>query len=452
MPTALEFPAKKIPDQMLEKLSLPLRSTCLSAALACGRIAMVAAACLTSGNVRAQSISYFNDLPEIQMWSYPIASANGPGSVRDRGATFSAYSETQNGAPTFFQGTGTEPTRRGSVLVAADTSTMVPLVDASRYQINSLKIKVTLLGSLILPEFGLTLAYDGSLDESSAIVGGTDSDVGHPVEMYGVGFQNEITTFGFGATPPANSFALRQQRWVGSDPYSYYAIDANGRDAENSLVGGYSATEPSHTTAQFTPTPMAVGKVYDSGGVELTPGSMLAPGQVFEFAPNLNNPGVLAYVQQSLAQGHLGFAFSSLFEPDGQNGTVAYPDFYLDDLDVGPNPSGAGPTIALDVTILPDEPTGPAGDYNADGVVDGADLLVWQRTLGTAATPAGSGADGNGNGGVDADDLTIWRDHFGQSSPAPIASIPEPSSLALALFSMAALLRRRTSLCIAASR
>lgn len=452
MPTALEFPAKKIPDQMLEKPSLSLRSTCLPAALACGRIALMAAACLASANAQAQTINYFNDLPEIQMWSYPIASANGPGSVRDRGATFAAFSETQNGAPTFFQGTGTEPTRRGSVLVAANTSTMVPLVDASRYQINSLKIKMTLLGSLILPEFGLTLAYDGTLDESSAVVGGTDSDVGHPVEMYGVGFQNEITTFGFGATPPANSFALRQQRWVGSDPYSYYAIDANGRDAENSLVGGYSATEPSQTTAQFTPTPLAVGKVYDSGGIELAPGSMLATGNLFEFVPNLSNPGILAYVQQSLSQGHLGFAFSSLFEPDGQNGTVAYPDFYLDDLDVGPNPSGAGPTIALDVTILPEEPTGPAGDYNADGVVDGADFLVWQRTLGTAATPAGSGADGNGSGSVDADDLTVWREHFGQSSPSPIAAVPEPSTLALVAVSSVALLRRRPKQLIAAKR
>ena len=420
--------------------------------MACGRIALMAAACLSAGNVQAQTISYFNDLPEIQMWSYPIASANGPGSVRDRGATFSAYSETQNGAPTFFQGTGTEPTRRGSVLVAANTSTMVPLVDASRYQINSLKIKVTLLGSLILPEFGLTLAYDGTLDESSAVVGGTDSDDGHPVEMYGVGFQNEITTFGFGATPPANSFALGQQRWVGSDPYSYYAIDANGRDAENSLVGGYSATEPSQATAPFTPTPLAVGKVYDSGGAELAPGSMLATGNVFEFVPNLNNPGVLAYVQQSLAQGHLGFSFSSLFEPDGQNGTVAYPDFYLDDLDVGPNPSGAGPTIALNVTILPDEPTGPAGDYNADGVADGADFLLWQRTLGTAATPAGSGADGNGNGNVDADDLAVWRDHFGETAPSPIAAVPEPSTLALLVLSSLAMFRRRSKLINVAKR
>ena len=107
---------------MLEKLSLPLRNTCLPAAKACGRVALLAAACLLFPNVQAQTISYFNDLPEIQMWTYPIASANGPGSVRDRGSMFVAYSQTQNGTPTFFQGTGSEPTRRGSILVAAISS------------------------------------------------------------------------------------------------------------------------------------------------------------------------------------------------------------------------------------------------------------------------------------------------------------------------------------------
>ena len=428
---------------MFEKLSMPLPSRSLSAVTVGGRVALLAAACLFIRNVQAQTISYFNDLPEIQMWTYPVPSGNGPGSVRDRGSMFIAYSQTQNGTPTFFQGTGSEPTRRGSILVAANTSTSVPLVDPSRYQINSLKIKMTMLGSLILPEYGYTLAYDGTLDESSAIVNGTDSDVDHPIEMYGVGFQNGYTTFGFDATPATDEFALGQPRWVGSAPYSYYAVDASGRDAENSLVGGYSATEPTHATAAFTPAPFAIGKAYNSQGTELQPGDMLNSGDVFEFEPNLNDPGTLAYLQNSLAQGHLGFTFSSLFEPDGQSSSVAYPDFYLDDLDVGPNPSGAGPTIALNVTILPEGPTGPTGDYNGDGSVDGADFLVWQRHLGTAASPAGSGADGNANGSVDAGDLTVWKDHFGSGGTSSIAAVPEPEALLLAAAGIAALFHVR---------
>ena len=56
------------------------------------------------------------------------------------------------------------------------------------------------------------------------------------------------------------------------------------------------------------------------------------------------------------------------------------------------------------------------GDYTADGRVDGADFLLWQRRFGLAASPAGSSADGNANGIVDAGDLTLWKTNFGGGS------------------------------------
>ena len=59
------------------------------------------------------------------------------------------------------------------------------------------------------------------------------------------------------------------------------------------------------------------------------------------------------------------------------------------------------------------------GDYDANGVVDGNDFLVWQRGYGQTAAPAGSGADGDGDGAIDADDLAIWKEHFGTSEEAP---------------------------------
>jgi hypothetical protein len=69
-------------------------------------------------------------------------------------------------------------------------------------------------------------------------------------------------------------------------------------------------------------------------------------------------------------------------------------------------------------------------DFNSDGVVDGADFLIWQRGFGTGST-LGQG-DANGSGTVDASDLAIWKGAFGGSSVAAAGSVPEPSSAVLA--------------------
>lgn len=73
------------------------------------------------------------------------------------------------------------------------------------------------------------------------------------------------------------------------------------------------------------------------------------------------------------------------------------------------------------------------GDYDRNGVVDGADFLLWQRELGNEVTP-GEGADGDRSGVVDAGDLDVWREWFGKpaGSAAPVThGVPEPASLFL---------------------
>lgn len=81
------------------------------------------------------------------------------------------------------------------------------------------------------------------------------------------------------------------------------------------------------------------------------------------------------------------------------------------------------------------------GDYNHDGVVDAADYAVWRHSLGQSVA-AGTGADGNGDGLVTQADYDLWRSHFGQTSGSGsglsnLASVPEPQSMAFALFSLA---------------
>jgi hypothetical protein len=60
-------------------------------------------------------------------------------------------------------------------------------------------------------------------------------------------------------------------------------------------------------------------------------------------------------------------------------------------------------------------PPALAGDFDADGDVDGNDFLLWQRGLGTPPLVAGaSHGDADGDRDVDAADLGLWSGNFGQ--------------------------------------
>ncbi|MEM6330350.1 MAG: dockerin type I domain-containing protein [Planctomycetota bacterium] len=89
-----------------------------------------------------------------------------------------------------------------------------------------------------------------------------------------------------------------------------------------------------------------------------------------------------------------------------------------------------------------------AGDFNGDGMVDGADYAQWRNTLNQ--TGAGLAADANGDNRVDADDLAIWQANFGTPAQAATLAatqaVPEPAAgvLAAVLAAAGTLAQRRT--------
>lgn len=85
------------------------------------------------------------------------------------------------------------------------------------------------------------------------------------------------------------------------------------------------------------------------------------------------------------------------------------------------------------------------GDFDLDDDVDGRDFLTLQRLFGSTTRTV---ADASLNGVVDAADLTIWQQNYGTvfGAGAPlreIATVPEPVSIALlaALFASVAIKR-----------
>ncbi len=88
------------------------------------------------------------------------------------------------------------------------------------------------------------------------------------------------------------------------------------------------------------------------------------------------------------------------------------------------------------------EPT-LAGDYNADGVVDAADYLVWRNSLGSTTNLAANGDNtGASQGVIDAADYLVWKAGWGETRfggaflEAATRPVPEPRWLGAALVGM----------------
>jgi len=81
---------------------------------------------------------------------------------------------------------------------------------------------------------------------------------------------------------------------------------------------------------------------------------------------------------------------------------------------------------------------GLPGDYNADGVVNAADYVVWRDHLGSATS-----LPNDSTPGVEASDYSVWQGNFGNTAgngagvlaDVALAAVPEPTTLMLLIFS-----------------
>jgi sulfatase modifying factor 1 len=89
---------------------------------------------------------------------------------------------------------------------------------------------------------------------------------------------------------------------------------------------------------------------------------------------------------------------------------------------------------------------GLTGDYNANGVVDAADYVLWRKYSGQSVTLPNDSTPGT----VTATDYDVWRSHFGQTPGSGSSaeglnqtSVPEPGCLSLVALAIIILLYYR---------
>lgn len=256
---------------------------------------------------------------DLDRWMYPFNATPG---VR---ATASLFGNL-TGPPNFDQ-------RDAQALVAFNTATSgsAPIPaghGASNYQITSAKLTVTISGGVF--------QYDPTYDDVASYTG-TDSDAGRPIELFGVGFRNGYTQFGFGPNddlPPAfeEATVFSPPGPPSSEVRNAYALgfdaQGDGFDASNNVADG------------VDPVVMSIGQM------PLAPGAFPAAGTVVTFDIDLGAPGVLAYLQEGLDAGQLGFAVSSL-APASFGGPPTYPQIFMRE-------GGFSPSLELNVQVVPE--------------------------------------------------------------------------------------------------
>jgi hypothetical protein len=362
--------------------------------------------------------------PGLDRWFHQDDSA--PGLKPDM-STFADYGP----------GAGFSQARAGSFMLGFDTSDQIPLVAASRYQINSIKFTMDFVHD------SRTVTYDPTVDSLSAILGNSD-DPGRPIELFGVGYGNGYQRPGFqgnDSLPP--EFEESSPLWPTDVPtleqtFNVFPLGDDGTGSLGNVFnspGGegvfeYNAEEEEFELVEVTKdawntTPWAIGT-----SVGLSAGQAIPQGARFNFNVNLALPGVLEYFQRTLSEGQAAVFISSLHDVSGfHNGGLSedFPAFHSQESLWVEFDLALPPTLEIDYTILPE--ANLPGDFDGDTDVDAADLADWQASYGVGAV-----GDADGDGDTDGRDFLIWQQNYTGPQAIAAISVPEPTSLLVVIF------------------
>jgi len=338
------------------------------------------------------------NLPDLDSWGYSNAFSPGDGKFATTFATLGSADED----------------RLSQMLIGFNTASQIPSgEEASRYRINSVVMTAT-VGR------GSNIAYDPTYDNVASYVG-EDGDPGRPLELFGVGFRNGYERIGFGPLDlEAPEFEEGTPYFGNFEPTSIdRAAFALGGSGQGQLVDVSDSV-----SLGFDTLPWAVGQA------PLSPGGTAVDGTVFTFTLDLELPGVVDYLQQSLETGALALMLTSLHEVSGQGGTESYPAFFTkENVSFSTGEPISPPTLLIDYELI-DDVVLPGDTAPFDGEVGIADLNSVRNNFGES----GDGILGDTfpfDGEVNVQDLNAVRNNFGASLPGN--TVPEPTTFALLL-------------------
>lgn len=270
---------------------------------------------------RANGASLSFDAMTLDTWNQFVPLFSLPFNVNDTAPAIERWMYAFNAAPcdrpagSVFGSIGDAAgvdTRHAQHLIGWDTVSVIPTNRGpARYLVGRCRITLTI-------NRGNLFEYDPTKDDFRTYFETehpdylSDADAGRPVELFGVGFRNGYDAESFDQCAPFGTNAPGHRN-VYAAGYSTNGILV---DVSNN-VGKTNANFP-----RFEVAPFATGQT-----TNVAPGQFVPPGAKITFDLNLNDPFVLAYVQNGLNSGRLRLMVSSLHVTSGQLGTPSYPDF-----------------------------------------------------------------------------------------------------------------------------
>lgn len=321
------------------------------------------------------------------------------GTRRDYGSVFGAYGSIDDPSFNFDD-------RDAQFFLDFATQALAPAgKGASKYRVLSLTITLVV-------ENDNGFFYDPTFDPLTTYLNpASDSDVGRPIELYGVGYRSGWTRSTFTAdspfqTQPSSSILNPQGDW--NRKRNAFAIDfddfGSARDVSNNV-------EEAFETAPWAlaDSPGFIGRE-DGLYVEspISAGALMPEGRVLRFRVDTTDPSVAAYLQDALNAGRLHLMVSSLYGTQRQSSSI--PRFYSKEIGL----PELAPQLSARVLLLPDttiEKTSTGYRVSFDTIAGQNYQVEYRDSLSGAWIPMGSLRQGTGG-------ILFHEDTTAGSSPA----------------------------------